>query len=83
MKGTIGLLGSKRGVWCLFMALLSLVLVFTGYITGAQWIDFAKFITGFLVVGHTASSLADRMAKHPLPVATAQPSTSGDAKPPA
>lgn len=73
MAGTIALLSSKRGVYCLIVTALSYVLVLTGHLTGPDWADFIKWITGFLVAGHTASSLADRFKPPALPVAVALP----------
>jgi hypothetical protein len=80
MTGWIRLFGSKRGVWCVLVLAMAFALVILGHLSGADWAALAKWVTGFLVAGHTASSLADKMQKPALPVATA---SAPDAKPPA
>lgn len=73
-QGTIGLLNSKRGVFCLLIVALAFALVLLKQLTGAQWVDFAKWIAGILVAGHTATGAVETWTgKNAAPVVPAQP----------
>lgn len=73
-QGTIGLFNSKRGVFCLLVIVLAFALVVLHEITGQAWLDFAKWIAGILVVGHTATGAVETWtSKNAAPVVPAQP----------
>jgi hypothetical protein len=59
MQGAKGIFNSKRGVFALFVVACATVLAAIHIITGADWSGMVKFITGFLIAGHTASSMMD------------------------
>jgi hypothetical protein len=59
MKGFFDLLQSERGVFCILTLLSSLVLVVFGQMTIDQWIDFVKYLTGFLVASKTLTTAVE------------------------
>lgn len=70
MTGVTDLLKSERGVFCVFVVLVALVLTIIGKITGAEWLSFVKWIAIPLVISKTASGVTETIA---APVATAAP----------
>ncbi len=59
MQGAKGILNSKRGVFGLFVVACATVLAAFHVITGADWSDMVKLVTGFVVAGHTVTSAVD------------------------
>lgn len=53
--GLSDLLGSERGVFCMLMVIACTVLVVTGKLDGNQWLDFMKYLVGFLVASKTVT----------------------------
>lgn len=74
MQGTIDLLKSERGVFCLLVLAAVTVLAFVGRITGDQWIEFVKYLVGALVASKTVTTAMDSWtAKQPqVPTAIAR-----------
>lgn len=69
MDGVKGILNSKRGAFALFIVACATVLAAIHILTGAEWKDMVKWIGGFVIVGHTATTAVDSvMAKKPVPV---------------
>lgn len=59
MQGAKGIFASKRATFALFVLICATVLASFKIITGADWLDLAKFVTGFVVAGHTLSGVTD------------------------
>lgn len=49
------LLGSERGIFCIFALVACTVLVALGSLTGDNWLDFTKYLVGVLVASKTVT----------------------------
>ncbi len=75
MQGMKDLIGSERGIFCILLVLGCTAGWLTGAMTVEQWIDYTKWIAGFLVASKTVTTAIEMMKKpsSPIPVATSQP----------
>ncbi len=62
LNGIADLLHSERGVFCLLALVCATVLVVLGVFTTEQWIDFVKYLTGFLVASKTITTAVETVA---------------------
>jgi hypothetical protein len=70
MQGAKGILNSKRGVFALFVIACATVLAAIRVITGDAWVDMAKYVSGFIIAGHTATSAVEAWRAKQIPQAT-------------
>jgi hypothetical protein len=70
MQGAKGILNSKRGVFALFVIACATMLAIVHVITGDAWIGLAKYISGFVIAGHTATSAVEKWVGDKVPQAT-------------
>jgi threonine/homoserine efflux transporter RhtA len=54
-QGIVGLLGSKRGVFCLLLTLIATAMTLLGKLTADQWVSYTQWVGTILVAGHTVS----------------------------
>lgn len=57
--GIKDLLTSERGVFSLLALVAATVLVIIGRLTGADWLDFTKYLVGFLVASKTVTTAVE------------------------
>ena len=73
MNGALDLLDSERGVFCIFALVCATVLALFAGLTVDQWLDFAKYLTGFLVASKTITTavetVTNRKQQPPIPEA--------------
>ena len=66
MIGILDLLKSERGVFCIIALIAATVLAVLGTLGVDQWIDFTKYLTGFLVASKTVTTAVETfMLKKP------------------
>jgi hypothetical protein len=63
MQGAIDLLESERGIFCIAILIAVTALAILKVITGAAWLDFAKWLTVTLVTCKTVSHAVETL--HP------------------
>lgn len=75
MKGVSDLLESERGAFCVLALVACTVLVVVGKLPGASWLDFMKYLVGFLVASKTVTTAveihATKQPQKPVEVPTA------------
>lgn len=57
--GVHDLLHSERGAFCLLALLAATALVVFGSLTGTAWVDFVKYLVGFLVASKTVTTAVE------------------------
>lgn len=57
MAGGHDLIASERGMWCICLAVVALILVLMKVLTGAEWVSFMQWVTITLVAAKTASGI--------------------------
>ena len=70
MQGIADLVESERGIFCLLVLVAATVLSIMRIITGADWLDFAKYLTVTLVGSKTITTAVDSLkgnGKTPAP----------------
>jgi hypothetical protein len=67
MQGAIDLLESERGIFCILLIIAVTLLAALRIITGADWIDFAKWIAITLVASKTVTTALDQVKRGPAP----------------
>ena len=72
MRGAVDLLESERGIFCILLVLAVTLLAVLRVITGADWIDFAKWIAVTLVASKTVTTALDQVKKSPAAPAPSQ-----------
>jgi hypothetical protein len=74
MQGAVDLLESERGIFCLLALVAVTVLAALSVVTGADWLDFAKWLTVTLVGSKTITTAVDSLkgntASKPAPPST-------------
>lgn len=72
MNGAKGIWNSKRGVFALFVIFCATTLAALHIITGPDWTDMVKFVSGFVIAGHTLTSAVSSYvaSKKPAPPAS-------------
>ena len=71
MQGAVDLLESERGIFCLLALVAVTVLAALSVVTGADWLDFAKWLTVTLVGSKTITTAVDSLKGNaPTPRAT-------------
>lgn len=66
INGAVDLLESERGVFCILSLVCATVLAVFGKLTIDQWLDFVKYLTGFLVASKTITTAVETvMTKKP------------------
>jgi hypothetical protein len=58
-NGLTDLLASERGVFCFLALTACTVLVVLGKLTGDSWLDFMKYLVGFLVASKTVTTAVE------------------------
>lgn len=56
------LLHSERGVFCLLALAAITMLVMTGKLDGASWVEFVKYLVGVLVASKTVTTAVETYA---------------------
>ena len=59
MQGFRDLVSSERGIFCIAALLAATLLVTIGKLTGEVWIDFMKYLVGFLVASKTVTTAVE------------------------
>ncbi len=62
MTGVLDLLKSERGAFCIAALICATVLVVVALLSIEQWLDFVKYLTGFLVVSKTVTTAVETVA---------------------
>jgi len=62
MMGLSDLLKSERGVFCIFALLCATTLAAFQQLDTSQWLEFAKWLTGFLVASKTVTTAVETLA---------------------
>lgn len=65
MKGATDLLASERGIFCLVVLMAVTVLAVLSRITGADWLDFVKWLTITLVASKTLTGAVETIKGPP------------------
>ena len=63
-QGTVDLLNSERGAFCVAILVLGTVLVAMRILTGADWISLVKWIAITLVISKTATGALETVANN-------------------
>lgn len=64
-RGFSDLLGSERGVFSILALIAATALVGFGVLTGENWMDFVKYLVGFLVGSKTVTSAVRTVTSKP------------------
>ena len=77
MNGAVDLLHSERGVFSIFALICATTLALFAGLTIDQWLDFAKYLVGFLVASKTITTAVEtvvtkkpQIQTSPIPEAT-------------
>lgn len=62
MQGISDLLQSERGVFAIMALVAATVLVVTGHLQAATWIDFVKYLAGVLIASKTVTTAVETVA---------------------
>lgn len=73
MQGAKDLIASERGVFCILVLVCVTVLAALSVITGADWLDFTKWLTVTLVGSKTVTTAIETWKGTPGPTTPAQP----------
>lgn len=83
MQGIHDLIDSERGWFSLLLLAIVTVLLVIAKITPEQWLDYTKWLVGFLVGSKTLTTAVEIARRPPADPATPAPAPTADpAKPP-
>lgn len=72
MQGFRDLVSSERGIFCVVVLFAATILVVLGKLTGDEWIDFMKYLVGFLVASKTVTTAVETYTTKKPQIPTAQ-----------